>query len=205
MKNKPKPYLIALFLLALASCQNQNSPAPQNTAQPTPTASTNASPDATPALKRDMKLMSKAFADGALIPEKYGCDGENVSPPLNWEGVPDKARTLALFVADPDTPDGRFTQWVLFNLPASMRELPENVAPEKQVLGSAGQGTNSFKKIGYGGPCPPSGAHRYFFKLYALDGELALDEHATREDLLNAMQGHILAQGSLSGKYEKKK
>lgn len=202
IKNKLKLSLIALFLFAFASCQNQNSPAPQNTAQPTPTAST--TPGATPALKREMKLMSKAFADGALMPEKYSCDGENVSPPLAWEGVPEKARTLALFVVDPDAPGGRFTHWVLFNVPASERELPENLAREKQVSSGARQGTNGFKKLGYGGPCPPSGAHRYFFKLYALDTELALDESATREDLLNAMQGHILAQGDLIGKYQKK-
>ncbi|MBV9957268.1 MAG: YbhB/YbcL family Raf kinase inhibitor-like protein [Acidobacteria bacterium] len=150
-----------------------------------------------------MKLTSKAFADGALMPAKYSCDGENVSPPLAWEGVPEKARTLALFVVDPDAPGGRFTHWVLFNLPASTKELPERLAPEKQVLGSARQGTNDFKKLGYGGPCPPSGEHRYFFKLYALDSELTLDENATRADLLNAMQGHILAQGDLTGKYRK--
>jgi Raf kinase inhibitor-like YbhB/YbcL family protein len=202
IKVAAKICLIAIALVALSSCRNANSNAPQNTAQPSPTAAATAS---TPASKNAMKLTSSAFAEGEMIPAKYTCDGDNVSPPLKWEGVPEKARTLALFVVDPDAPGGRFTHWVLYNLSASAKELPENIPPEKQPASVARHGTNSFNKIGYGGPCPPSGTHRYFFKLYALDAELALDAGATREDLLNAMQGHILAQGDLTGKYEKKK
>ena len=189
--------LIALLLLVLSSCRNENSPAPQNTVQPTPAAS--------PALTREINLTSTAFANGALMPAKYTCDGENVSPPLNWEGVPEKAKSLALFVADPDAPGKRWTHWVLFNLPASAKGLPENIAPEKQLASAARQGTNDFKQIGYGGPCPPDAVHRYFFTLYALDAELALDAGATKDELLNAMQGHILAQGEMVGKYEKRK
>ena len=203
IKNAFHLCLLALVLLALSSCKKEHSNAPQNTAQPQPAASPASS--AVPAPKREMKMTSAAFADGALMPPKYTCDGENVSPPLKWEGVPDKARTLALFVTDPDAPGKRWTHWVWFNLPASVKELPENVAPEKQTPLGARQGTNDFKQIGYGGPCPPDGAHRYIFKLYALDAELALDAGATKDELLNAMQGHILAQGEMMGKYEKQK
>ncbi|HEY0544021.1 MAG TPA: YbhB/YbcL family Raf kinase inhibitor-like protein [Pyrinomonadaceae bacterium] len=205
IKIEVKIFLIAIALFALSSCRNQNSPAPQNNAQPSPVASPTAATSSTPASKGAMKLTSSAFADGEMIPAKYTCDGENVSPPLKWEGVPEKARTVALFMEDADAPGGRFAHWVLYNLSASAKELPENIPPEKQPAGVARQGTNDFKQIGYGGPCPPSGTHRYFFKLYALDTELALDAGATREDLLNAMQGHIIGQGDLVGKYEKKK
>lgn len=201
-----KIFLVVIALVALSACRNENSSAPQNTAQPSPAATPTATATAsTPASKNALKLASSAFADGEMIPLKYTCDGDNVSPPLKWEGVPEKAKTLALFVVDPDAPGGRFTHWVLYNLSASAKELPENIPPDKQPASVARHGTNDFKKLGYGGPCPPSGAHRYLFKLYALDTELALDAGATREDLLNAMQGHILAQGELVGKYEKKK
>ncbi|MBV9210211.1 MAG: YbhB/YbcL family Raf kinase inhibitor-like protein [Acidobacteria bacterium] len=152
-----------------------------------------------------MKMSSSAFADGQPMPSKYTCDGENISPPLKWEGVPEKAKTLALFVVDPDAPGGRFTHWVLFNLSATAKELPEKIPAEPQPAGVASQGTNDFKKLGYGGPCPPTGTHHYIFKLYALDSELTLNANANREDLLNAMQGHILAQGQLTGTYEKKR
>ena len=206
LKNKSKLCFIALILFALSSCRNENSNAPQNIAQPSPaTTPTAAATASTPASKNAIKLSSSAFAEGEMMPAKYTCDGDNISPPLKWEGVPEKARTLALFVVDPDAPGGRFTHWVLYNLSASAKELPENIPPEKQPASVARHGTNDFKQLGYGGPCPPGGTHRYLFKLYALDTELALDAGATREDLLNAMQGHILAQGDLTGKYEKKK
>lgn len=201
MKAAAQICLIALILPAFSACQKGNSPAPQNTAQPTPTAA----PNASPALKAAIKITSAAFSDNGMMPPKYTCDGENISPPLKWEGVPEKARTLALIADDPDAPNGTWTHWVLFNLSASARELPENILPEKQPASVASQGTNDFKKIGYGGPCPPGGTHRYFFKLYALDAELKLDAGATKDELLKAMEGHILAEGQLVGKYEKKK
>ena len=201
LKNKSKLCFIALILFAFSSCRNQNSPAPQNTAQPTPPAA----PNISPALKAEIKLTSAAFADNGMMPPKYTCDGDNVSPPLKWEGVPEKAKTLALIADDPDAPSGTWTHWVLFNLSASAKELAENIPPEKQPASVATHGTNDFKKIGYGGPCPPSGTHRYFFKIYALDAELALDAGATKDELLKAMDGHVLAEGQLVGKYEKKK
>jgi Raf kinase inhibitor-like YbhB/YbcL family protein len=152
-----------------------------------------------------IKVTSTAFQEGGMIPQQYTCDGANISPPLSWTGVPGGVKTLALITDDPDAPKGVFTHWVLFNLPASSRELPENVPAQERLPDDAKQGTNSFKKIGYGGPCPPSGdeAHRYFFKLYALDTELALDAGATKEQLLKAMDGHIVAEGQLMGRYKR--
>lgn len=201
IENTAKICLVALILLALSACQKGSSPAPQNTAQPTPTAA----PNSSPALKGAIKLTSEAFADNGMMPPKYTCDGDNVSPPLKWEGVPEKAKMLALIADDPDAPNGTWTHWLLFNLSASAKELPENIPPENQPASVATHGTNDFKKLGYGGPCPPSGTHRYFFKLYALDVELKLDAGATKDELLKAMEGHVLAEGQLVGKYEKKK
>lgn len=150
-----------------------------------------------------MKLTSRAFQDGGLIPRGYTCDEANISPPLSWEGVPQTAKTLALIVDDPDAPSKTWVHWVVFNLPASMKEMPENV-PWQQTVGGAGlQGTNDFGKQGYGGPCPPQSTHRYYFKLYALDTELKLDARATKEQLLKAMEGHVVAQAELVGKYSR--
>ena len=150
-----------------------------------------------------IKLTSAAFQDGGMIPKQYTCDGANISPPLRWDGVPEKARTLALIVDDPDAPAKTWVHWIVFNLPASARELTENVPQQQSIMGSGIQGTNDFKKSGYGGPCPPKGTHRYFFKLYALDTELQLDARATKDQLLKAMEGHIIAQGQLMGQYSR--
>src|SRR5205085_10030512 len=130
-----------------------------------------------------MKITSKAFNDGAEIPSKYTCDGENVSPPLAWDGAPDTAKSLALIVHDPDAPAGDWVHWVVFHLPPSVSELQEHVPPSESLPNGAMQGRNDFKKIGYGGPCPPSGSHRYLFRLYALDTALPLHSGATRQDL----------------------
>ena len=114
-----------------------------------------------------MQFNSAAFKDGEKIPEKYSCDGEDVSPPLEWTPAPDKTKTLAIICDDPDAPMGTWVHWVVFNVPADIVQLPENVPPERELNNGAIQGMNDFKKIGYGGPCPPSGTHRYFFKIYA--------------------------------------
>lgn len=126
---------------------------------------------------------------------QYTCDGEDVSPPLQWSGVPPEAARLALIVDDPDAPAGTWVHWVLFDMPADLRELPEG--------GEAGvQGQTSFGQVGYGGPCPPGGSeHRYFFRLYALDQALGLPEGASRAEVDAAMEGHILAQAELMGLY----
>ncbi len=154
------------------------------------------------ASKMSIQVTSSAFAEGGSIPWKYGCDGANVSPPLGWASVPDTTKSIALIVDDPDAPAKTWVHWVVYDLPASLRELPEKVRPDEKILGNGGrQGTNDFGKIGYGGPCPPSGSHRYFFKVYALDKVLDLAPGATKAQLLKAMEGHVLAEGQLMGKY----
>jgi Raf kinase inhibitor-like YbhB/YbcL family protein len=151
----------------------------------------------------EIKVSSPAFEEGGMIPRKYTCDGADVSPALAWTGIPDGAKTIALISDDPDCPTGTWVHWVLFNLPASRQELAEAVPPNKELPGGAKQGRNDFGRIGYGGPCPPGGTHRYFFRLYALDSELNPAAGATKADLLKAMQGHILAEGQLMGRYKR--
>ena len=151
----------------------------------------------------EIKITSTAFADGGMIPAKYTCDGVDVSPPLQWDAVPEGAKTIALICDDPDAPMGTWVHWVLFNLPAETLNLAENIPADKTLPNGAKQGTNDFRKIGYGGPCPPGGTHRYFFKLYALDAEMDLDAGADKDQLLKAMEGHILGKGKLIGKYKR--
>ena len=150
-----------------------------------------------------MKITSSAFANNGMIPSKYTCDGEDISPPLQWDGIPDGTKSIALICDDPDAPMGTFVHWVLYNLPAQTKELTENVPTDKELSNGARQGTTDFSRVGYGGPCPPSGTHRYFFKIYALDTKLDLAAGATKSQLLKAMEKHILAQGELVGKYKR--
>ena len=144
-----------------------------------------------------MRITSSAFGEGQAIPKRYTCDGENVSPPLAWTGVPSGARAVALVVEDPDAPRGKFTHWLVLDLPPEARSLPEGV---KALPSGAVQGVNDFGKAGYGGPCPPSGRHRYVFHLYALDSRLGLKEpvHPPVDALL---RGHIAAEARLTGTY----
>jgi hypothetical protein len=153
--------------------------------------------------KMDIKITSSAFENECIIPAKYTCDGVDISPPLQWEGIPEGAESIALICDDPDAPMGTFVHWVVFNLPADATQLDENVPSEKTLPNGAKQGTSEFGKIGYGGPCPPSGTHRYFFKMYALDAQVDLEAGASKSELLKAMDGHIVAQGQLMGKYKK--
>jgi Raf kinase inhibitor-like YbhB/YbcL family protein len=148
------------------------------------------------------KLNSHPFSDGGNIPKKYTCDGDDVSPELHWTGQPPAAKSFALIVDDPDAPSGTWVHWVLFNLPGDAHDLPEAAGKRAPLPTGAQQGTNDFKKEGYGGPCPPPGKpHRYFFKLYALDSKLSLKGSTTKADVEKAMQGHILGQGELIGRY----
>ncbi|MGQ9541449.1 MAG: YbhB/YbcL family Raf kinase inhibitor-like protein [Armatimonadota bacterium] len=153
--------------------------------------------------KMDIRLTSTAFTDGGTIPQKYTCDGADVSPPLAWDNVPEGTKSFALICDDPDAPVGTWVHWVLFHLPADTRNLPEAVPPDKELPNGARQGTNDFRKIGYGGPCPPSGTHRYYFKLYALDTLLDLPAGISKAQLLKAMEGHVLAEGQLMGRYSR--
>jgi Raf kinase inhibitor-like YbhB/YbcL family protein len=148
-----------------------------------------------------MRLTSSAFAEGGLIPARYSCDGEDISPPLAWEGVPAGAQALALICEDPDAPAGVWTHWVLTDLPLTPAGLPEALPPDPQPPTGGVHGINSWRKLGYGGPCPPSGVHRYIFKLYALDAPLALGQRASLRDVQSAMQGHILDSAQLMGRY----
>ena len=152
-------------------------------------------------------LTSAAFKDGAPIPGKYTCDGGDVSPPLTWSGAPAGTRSVALIADDPDAPGGTWVHWVLYNLPAEVSELPENIAKVESLdLGGARQGRTDFRRPGYGGPCPPPGpAHRYFFKLYALDTRLELKAGAQKKDVEAAMEGHVLGSAQLMGTYARQK
>jgi hypothetical protein len=147
------------------------------------------------------ELTSPTFTSGAAIPRQYTCDGKNISPPLQWSDPPSGTQSFALIADDPDAPMGTWIHWVLFNLPASTRALPEAVPPEAMLSDGSRHGQNSWRRLGYGGPCPPRGTHRYFFKLYALDTALTLSVGANKEQLLQAMEGHMLMQTELMGVY----
>jgi len=147
------------------------------------------------------ELASTAFAQGESIPRKYTCDGEDISPPLQWSDPPQDTQSFALIADDPDAPVGTWVHWVLYNLPDETRALPEAVPPDADLPDGSRHGKSSWRRLGYGGPCPPSGTHRYFFKLYALDVVLGLASSASKKQLLQAMEGHILAQTELMGLY----
>jgi len=153
--------------------------------------------------KMEIKLTSAAFKEGQPIPRQYTCDGLNVSPPLEWTGVPKTAKTVAIVADDPDAPAGTWVHWVVYDLAAENISLVENLPPTENLKAGGFQGTNDSRKIGYGGPCPPSGTHRYFFKIYAVDSELPLKAGATKAEVEKAMEGHIVAQGQLMGTYSR--
>jgi Raf kinase inhibitor-like YbhB/YbcL family protein len=150
------------------------------------------------------RIESAAFKERAFIPARFSCQGENVSPPLAWTDSPAGARSFALIVEDPDAPAGTWTHWAVFNLPAQARAMDEN-APKQGELPNGGlQGMTSFGSVGYGGPCPPPGkAHRYFFRLYALDTVLNLKAGAAKAGVLAAMKGHILGEAQLMGRFKR--
>ena len=150
-------------------------------------------------------LTSPAFQEGQAIPEAYTRDAEDTSPPLAWTDPPEGTQSFALICDDPDAPRGTWVHWVLYDLPATVSELPEDLAKSQYVAGGAKQGLNDFRHLGYGGPCPPPGKpHRYFFKLYALDSLLELKPGLTKKDLERAMEKHLLAQAQLMGTYQRK-
>jgi hypothetical protein len=146
-----------------------------------------------------MNVTSAAFQEGANIPSKFSCDGANSSPPLQISDVPSEAKSLVLIVDDPDAPSGLFTHWIVWNISPQTSTIAEGSVPK------GAQGTNDFGKSGYAGPCPPSGTHRYYFKIFALDRELDLPFRARRGQLDAAIKGHVIAQGELMGRYSKQK
>ena len=154
-----------------------------------------------------LTLKSGAFDSGGKIPSRYTCEGEDVSPPLTWAGVPETARSLILIVDDPDAPDPKapkmiWVHWVLYNIPPDVSGLPEGIVPAELPPGMM-EGLNDWKRIGYGGPCPPIGRHRYFHKLYALDTVLERMNTPTKAEVEAAMKGHVIAQTELMGTYQK--
>jgi hypothetical protein len=149
-----------------------------------------------------ISISSSAFEDGAAIPSRYTCDGEDVSPALSWGEMPSGTKSIALISDDPDAPVGTFTHWVIYNIPPDKNGLPEGVDKKEQLSDGSLQGVNDFNKIGYNGPCPPPGKpHRYYFKVYALDTKLDLTSGASKGQVESAMEGHILAIGEIIGKY----
>jgi Raf kinase inhibitor-like YbhB/YbcL family protein len=147
------------------------------------------------------ELTSASFAAQESIPREYTCDGDDISPPLSWSDPPQGTQAFALICDDPDAPAGTWVHWILFNIPGDTRSLPANIPAQDRLPDGSIHGRNSWGRLDYGGPCPPSGTHRYFFKLYALDTELLLDVGAPKEHVLSGMQGHILAQVELVGTY----
>ncbi len=186
MKNLVRWHLgMMLVAAALAGCRA--GPLPKPTGQETA-----------------LTLTSPAFDPEQAIPARYTCDGEDISPPLAWGDPPPGTQSLALIAEDPDAPLGTWVHWVLYNLPAASRSLQEGVAGEADRPDGSRQGKNSGGRLGYSGPCPPSGTHRYFFRLYALDARLDLAAGASKNQVLEAVQGHVLAQGELMGTYARK-
>ena len=149
-----------------------------------------------------MELKSTAFSDQDLLPAKFTCDGDSISPDLFWENAPVNTKSFALIVDDPDAPRGTWTHWILYNIPAATTSLSENI---KHLPAGTKVGLNSWPNQDYGAPCPPSGEHRYFFKLYALDTVLDFADTPTSEDLQSAMKNHVLANASLMGRYSRKR
>jgi Raf kinase inhibitor-like YbhB/YbcL family protein len=151
-----------------------------------------------------LHFSSTSFSENGMIPAKFTCSGDDLSPHLSWRDAPAATLTFALIMDDPDAPAGTWVHWVLYNVPAGTKELPEGAAKHAQLGDGALEGKSSFGKTAYSGPCPPPGKpHRYFFKLYALDAKLDLKAGATKADLENAMKGHVLAQAQLIGRYER--
>jgi hypothetical protein len=151
------------------------------------------------------ELGSPAIAPGGAIPVKFTCDGPDVSPPLAWTEPPAGTKGFALIVDDPDAPGGIWVHWVLYGMPGTVRSLPEGLPAREMLPGLGTQGINDFRKLGYGGPCPPRGpAHRYRFHLYALDGERVLPPRKTKAEVLRAIEGHVLGQTELLGRYQRR-
>ncbi|MBN2039631.1 MAG: YbhB/YbcL family Raf kinase inhibitor-like protein [Spirochaetes bacterium] len=150
-----------------------------------------------------MELKSSAFQKGEMIPKTYTCDDINISPALEWSSVPEGTKTFTIICDDPDAPSGNFVHWVYYDIPANITGLYEGIKPDQKPEAGGIQGKNDFRKTGYGGPCPPGGTHRYFFKLYAVDKVLGLEPGANKQQVMDAMKGHILFESELMGKYSR--
>lgn len=187
------PFLFLIILTFMSSCGPRPSPTPME------------APETTDKGGQVMpfELTSEAFAQGESIPRKYSCDGDDISPPLSWSDPPEGTESFALICDDPDAPVGTWVHWVVFNIPAEKRALQENIPAQDRLSDGSLHGRNSWRRRDYGGPCPPRGTHRYFFKLYALDTMLDLEAGAKKKQVLRAMEGHVLAQAELMGTYSR--
>jgi Raf kinase inhibitor-like YbhB/YbcL family protein len=152
---------------------------------------------------RTMEITSSSFVHEDMIPAKYTCDGQNISPPLAWSGAPQETKSFALICDDPDAPAGTWVHWIIFDIPSNVNSLPEKVARQEEIAGLGKNGKNSSRRYGYDGPCPPGGTHRYYFKLYALDTMLNLNAGLSKEELLKAIKGHVLAEAQVMGRYKR--
>ena len=152
---------------------------------------------------KTMEITSSSFVHEDMIPAKYTCGGQNISPPLAWSGAPKETNSFALICDDPDAPAGTWVHWVIFDIPANVNSLPEKVAKQEEIAGLGKNGKNTSQHFGYDGPCPPSGTHRYYFKLYALDKMLNLKAGLSKEELLSAMKNHVLAEAQIMGRYKR--
>jgi hypothetical protein len=204
--------ILVLNILLLGACaapsessEQEAPPAAVEPAEPTiasgPAETLNEETDST----MPFELSSTAFAQGEPIPVQYSCDGDDISPPLTWGNPPTGTQSLALIMDDPDAPGGTWDHWILFNIPADTHEVQENlpITGKNQDPNAIFVGNNSWGRADYGGPCPPSGTHRYFFKLYALDTTISLLPGANKQELLNNMDGHILAESELMGTFSR--
>jgi hypothetical protein len=161
-----------------------------------------ATPQGQQSASSGMFLTTNAFKPGAMMPKEFTCDGVDSSPELDWSNPPEKTRSFALIVDDPDAPAGTWVHWVVYDMPAGTRHLPEGVPKRDEIQSGGRQGINDFHEAGYNGPCPPPGGpHRYFFKLYALDTFLNLKARSTKSGVERAMVGHVLAKSELMGRY----
>lgn len=155
-------------------------------------------------MAKDFKLKSSDFENGKPIPSKFTCDSDNISPELFWENMPKGTKSFALIADDPDAPSKTWVHWVIYNIPSNVTKLERDFPKDPKLPDGTTQGITDFKRIGYGGPCPPSGTHRYYFKLYALNRKLDLKEGASKEELLSAMEDNIISQTELMGTYKRK-
>jgi Raf kinase inhibitor-like YbhB/YbcL family protein len=186
-----KNLFILFLIILLYSCQNRNQEIKNKE-------------EVTKEERRitEMKITSSAFKEGELIPSEYTCDGQNISPGILWNAVPDGIKSFAIICDDPDAPSGDWVHWVIYNIPAVANGLKENYPRENKSADGTRQGITDFRKTGYDGPCPPAGTHRYIFNLYALDISIGKDD-LTKSGLMNELNGHIIAQAQLTGKYKR--
>ena len=198
-----KYFVLVIAVILISGCVDGNNNAPVDEITPEATAEVTETEEEYTReadIMEEFSISSGAFSQGDTIPVEYTCDGSDISPPLVFSGIPEGAKSIALIVDDPDAPGGVWVHWVIYNMPVG-RELAKGIPPIGTLPDGGRQGTSDFGKMGYGGPCPPSGTHRYYFKAYALDTVLDLQSGASKAQLENAMQGHVLAKAELMGKY----